>query len=497
MPSLASGANVTLALSGYDSVTVSTHGVVLVEAVTGLGIASGIIAEHSGVRTFGMFPVAGSLKLTAIGRAAEYEIADGAAPVAPGGGGGAAIDTLPTRTAINSASVDTLAVVVDGVASQITMSNFVAGLGVADTGLPEAAALNGADILPITQSGVVVRTTLAALASFIGGGLPAAPGAVTSLATGTITETTAALTWVNATGATSWTVKQRPAGSGSYVDSTLSVAATATGATISGLTTATAYDFQVFAANAGGTGPAATLLNVSTAGSGAPAAVTALAAGTKTDTTVALTWANGSGATGWTVKQRPAGSGSYTASTLSVAASATGATVSGLTASTAYDFEVTPTNGSGSGPATTLLNITTNAATVNYTYSAYSGNTFSSTFDGTTASTVQGTLKGYYRAKWATNDYWNVSPDAASCRGGWGTSSTVPPADITAAQNSAGASSINGMMPLTKTVGLTFNIGSYLWIPSGSGTSTWYFWIKGVNGTATCLTPSGVTVTGV
>lgn len=97
----------------------------------------------------------------------------------------------------------------------------------------------------------------------------AAPGAVVSLAAGTITTTTVQLTWAAGSGgtATSWNVTQRtPSGSGSYVSSTLSVAATATGCTVSSLTTGSAYDFQVTATNATGTSAATTLTNITPTG---------------------------------------------------------------------------------------------------------------------------------------------------------------------------------------------------------------------------------------
>lgn len=183
----------------------------------------------------------------------------------------------------------------------------------------------------------------------------AAPDAVTALAKGAVSASTAVLTWTNAAGATGWTVTQRtPSGSGAYAAATLSLAAGAAGATVSGLAAGSSYDFHVVASNAGGNGPPATLSGVLTI----PAAVTALAVGTITSTTVGLTWSNATGATAWTVTQRtPSGSGSYLASSLSVAASATGATVSGLSTGSSYDFQVVAGNATGSGAAATLMGV--------------------------------------------------------------------------------------------------------------------------------------------
>jgi hypothetical protein len=36
--------------------------------------------------------------------------------------------------------------------------------------------------------------------------------------------------------------------------------------------------------------------------------------------------------------------------------------------------------------------------------------------------------------------------------------------------------------------------GTYLYVPNGSGTTTWYFWME-INGIYTVMNPSGTTVT--
>ena len=80
MPVLLAGANITLPLTDYDSITVSSRVSVLVEAVSGLGIAAGKIAEVSGTRQFGPYSPGGSIKLTATGANVHYEVSDGVAP---------------------------------------------------------------------------------------------------------------------------------------------------------------------------------------------------------------------------------------------------------------------------------------------------------------------------------------------------------------------------------------------------------------------------------
>jgi len=92
MPTLANNANVTLNLTDFDSVTISTLGVATVSAVSGLGVAAGKIAEFSGVRTLGPF-TAGSLSIAASVRDCQYEVADGVRPVEQSGAGAVAAIT--------------------------------------------------------------------------------------------------------------------------------------------------------------------------------------------------------------------------------------------------------------------------------------------------------------------------------------------------------------------------------------------------------------------
>ena len=230
------------------------------------------------------------------------------------------------------------------------------GTGGTVTGLTASTSYD----FQVVATNVTGSSTAATLTNTTTTAAPAAPGTVVSLAAGTITSNSIVLTWAAGSGgaATSWTVTQRtPTGSGSYVAS----AGTFTGGTVTGLSAASSYDFQVVATNVTGSSTAATLTNTTTSAA-APGSVVSLAAGTPTSTTVPLTWAAGSGgtATSWTVTQRtPSGSGSYVAS----AGTFTGAggTVTGLAVSSSYDFQVVATNASGSSAATTLTGVTTAA----------------------------------------------------------------------------------------------------------------------------------------
>ncbi|MFE7628267.1 chitinase [Streptomyces sp. NPDC057509] len=81
-----------------------------------------------------------------------------------------------------------------------------------------------------------------------------------------------------------------------------------------------------------------------------PAAPTGLKAGTATDNSVALSWTGSTGATGYNV---------YRGDTLVQSATGTSATVTGLSASTAYSFQVSATNAAGESAKSAAVSATT------------------------------------------------------------------------------------------------------------------------------------------
>jgi hypothetical protein len=110
-------------------------------------------------------------------------------------------------------------------------------------------------------------------------------------------------------------------------------------------------NFATLSAGSGGAAPAA------------PGQVTGLAASGATSSTMALSWtAPGSGGTptAYTVNDRVTGAGSWSSATTS--ASGSPYTVTGLSASTSYDFEVIATNSGGSGSASSTVTASTGAA---------------------------------------------------------------------------------------------------------------------------------------
>ena len=192
------------------------------------------------------------------------------------------------------------------------------------------------------------------------------PGTPTSLAA-TADDQSAVLTWTapasnGGSAVADYLVQYKASSSGTWL--TFADGATSTtGATVTGLTNGTAYDFQVAAVNAVGTGTATA--STSTTPVTTPGAPTALA-GTAGNTQVALTWTapastGGSAITDSVVQYKVSGAASW--STFADGTSTTtSATVTGLTNGTTYVFQVAATNSAGTGTYSSSATATTPSA---------------------------------------------------------------------------------------------------------------------------------------
>lgn len=149
----------------------------------------------------------------------------------------------------------------------------------------------GAGIVPSSGSSALASGQAATLygASYSGGnlifavvsgaaassGALAVPGQVVGLVSGTVTSGSVALSWSapSAGGAPAgYTVQYRVTGTSAWI--VFAAGVTLTGATVTGLNAATAYDFSVFASNATGAGAVSAIVSATTLSGGNVASIT-------------------------------------------------------------------------------------------------------------------------------------------------------------------------------------------------------------------------------
>lgn len=292
-----------------------------------------------------------------------------------------------------------------------------------------------------------------------------APGQTTGLTVVSSTPTSVTLSWAApASGGmpSTYTVQWRVTSVGGAW--TGSSNTSSIGFTASGLTASTEYDFEVIAVNAGGSGPASSVVSGSTGvvASYAPNVPTSVVVGATTSSTAPVSWTapmqdgTHGAATSYTVQWRIAGTSSWTQQS---GISGTNYTISGLSAATEYDVQIQAVNGSGDSAFTGTASATTQAVSAgNYAMGSgflpYSGGTSYPHSSSTQAnvSDLSTSQDGGYTVP-------------AEVYFGWNTSPTVPP------------SSLAG---LTQAAGNYINSGNQYWysfaVPTPSSPGTYYFW---------------------
>jgi len=259
------------------------------------------------------------------------------------------------------------------------------------------------------------------------------PGQVTGLTAGTATASSVPLTWTApGTGGAvaTYTVQYRLSGGATWTTASSSV--TGVSYTVTGLNSSTAYDFQVIAVNAAGSGTPSSSITASTA-IAAPGQVSGLAVGTATSTSVPLSWtapATGGAVATYTVQYRISGGSTWTTASSSV----TGVTytVTGLAGATAYEFQVFAVNAGGAGTPSSTVAASTLAAP---SYLLTNGTMPAA---GTTATAGVSNIGVNCNDNSSVSDGSRTVP--ASVKFGFSTSNTVEPATFLAgSQTSANA----------------------------------------------------------
>ncbi|MFT3908712.1 MAG: fibronectin type III domain-containing protein [Ferruginibacter sp.] len=198
-------------------------------------------------------------------------------------------------------------------------------------------------------------TTTATAAQFTTA-TPAVCNAPTGLTSSAITSSSATVSWTAASGAVSYAVDYKLNTSGTWTS--FSTAQTGTSANLSGLAASSLYDWRVTTNCSSGTSTAATAqFTTSAAVCNAPTGLTSSAI---TSSSATVSWTAASGAVSYAVDYKLNSSGTWTS--FSTAQTGTSANLSGLTASSLYDWRVT----------TNCLSGTSTAAAAQFTTSAAS-----------------------------------------------------------------------------------------------------------------------------
>jgi hypothetical protein len=169
-------------------------------------------------------------------------------------------------------------------------------------------------------------------------------GTATGLASSSITTTSANVSWGGVSGATSYAVDYKLNSSGTWTS--FATAQTATTASFTGLASGSLHDWRIIATCASGVGAAAAAQFTTQAVCVAPAGLSS----TPAATTATVSWGAVTAATSYAVEYKLNSDIAWTS--FSTAQAGTSASLTGLTASTLYDWRVSATCPSGTTTAT-------------------------------------------------------------------------------------------------------------------------------------------------
>ena len=189
----------------------------------------------------------------------------------------------------------------------------------------------------------------------------AACGNPTGLLSSSITNTSATVSWTAVSGALSYDVDYKATSSGTWINAATATTSTTVG--LAGLVQGTTYDWRVRATCSGGSGSYVQAQFTTTAPCNTPAG---LASSAITASSATVSWTAVSGANNYTVEYKTTAGSTWT--TAASATTSTSQGLSGLTASTSYDWRVRANCASGSSAFAQAQFTTTIASTCPGTY---------------------------------------------------------------------------------------------------------------------------------
>jgi fibronectin type 3 domain-containing protein len=252
-----------------------------------------------------------------------------------------------------------------------TTSYTVGGLNNGTTYTFEVVAVNPYGTSPGSNS--VTGTTL------IASGNP--PSAPTGLLLGTVTSSTANLTWNTVGGATSYTVLYSTNAGVTWKIDSIDGSPNKGVYTVTALSGNASYSFVVTANNTYGSSGYSNSVSVTLP----PSAPTNFAVGTITTSSIALSWDAVTGASSYSLSYQTSG-GAWTP----WPTSGTSTTVTSLTSGAVYNFQLTASSSNGVGALATLSNIQVGFIPGSTTYLVYNSGTVTwQNPDGTTGNILQ------------------------------------------------------------------------------------------------------------
>ncbi len=217
-------------------------------------------------------------------------------------------------------------------------------------------------------------------------------GVPTNLAAGSVTTSSASLSWTGVSGAASYTLQWKPTSGSTW---TTVSGITGTSYALSGLAAGTGYQFQVLTVCSGSSSGYATAVSFTTTATASCNVPTGLGAGPITSTSGSLSWGTVAGSTSYTLQWKPASGSTWT--TVSGLTS-TSYSLTGLNASTAYQFQVSSNCAAGSSAYSASTSFTTSGTSCSDVYEPNNSRNTSRTISVNAALT--GRIESRYDQDW-------------------------------------------------------------------------------------------------